>query len=230
MAKFASVMSAVLTVCMLSAVLTACKPYEKTDPNATGADTAISDTPAEPEAETSPNAADSEAPAQSDTVIVDEEAHETSAAPVILTTGGAAAAIKAAYGDDWLSNAEIPASALETRFGLTPDMYDEVTAYEPIASVHNDKIIIVRARDGRLDDVVTALEKARENFIGSLQYPQNSEKNEASKVVFHNEFAAFILAGNVPDDVDGTDERMKIAEQQNKIGVDAFLDYTSAND
>ena len=200
------------SVCMFQA---ACKPSESVDPNATGADTAVS----EPAASLQPARSDG-------TAIIDAEA----AAPAVLTTGGAAAAIKAAYGDDWMSNAEIPASSLETRFGLTPDMYEEVAAYEPLASVHNDKIIIVRARDGRLDDVVTALETAREAFLGSMQYPQNAEKNEASKVVFRDDFAAFILAGNVPDEVSDKNERVRIAEEQNKIGVDAFFNYISAND
>lgn len=135
-------------------------------------------------------------------------------------------AIKAAYGEDYRPNMEINAEMLKTEFGLTSDMYKEVKAEQPMIGTHADRVVIVKAAEGKAEDVEAALITAKENKINdTLQYPMNIAKINATKVVRNGDFVAFLLVGAINENMDANEEEAKqFAEKEVEKGVKAFND------
>jgi hypothetical protein len=133
-------------------------------------------------------------------------------------------AIKSAYGDKFMANVPMISEDYENVFGLTPDMYTEITGGMPAVTIHVDRVLVVKAADGKLKDIETALTAAKENFVkDTLQYPVNIAKVNAAKIVTKGNYAAFIMAGDVDERTDVTDEdKATFAEEQVQRGVDAF--------
>lgn len=135
-------------------------------------------------------------------------------------------AIKASYGEDYLPNMEIDSELLELEFGLTPDMYEEVKAEHPMIGTHADRVVIVKAVEGRADDVEAALIAAKENKINdTFQYPMNLPKINAAKIVRNEDFVCFLLVGAINENMDANEEEAKqFAENEVQKGVNAFYD------
>ena len=134
------------------------------------------------------------------------------------------AAVKEAYGENYLPNIEIPAEFLEQEFGLTADMYAEVKAEQPMIGTHADRIVIVKAAEGKADAVEAALNAAREKKVNdTLQYPMNLAKINASKVVRHGDIISFVLLGAINDSEDVNEADAKaFAEAEIEKGVSAI--------
>lgn len=133
-------------------------------------------------------------------------------------------AIKAAYGDDYYPDSEIPEEFLETEFGLTPDMYDDIRAEMAMISTRVDRVVIVKAKEGKADAIEEALNDAKDKKLeDGLQYPMNIAKVKSTQVVRNGDYLAFILAGAINDADNVTeDEALKFAETETQKGVDAF--------
>lgn len=138
-----------------------------------------------------------------------------------------AQAIKEAYGENYLPDMEVPKELVDTTFGLEKDSYTDVFAETPMISAHPDTLIVVKAVNGKTGDVKAKLEKYRDYLVNeSLQYPGNIAKVNASQVVANGDYAAFILLGAINENEDASEEEQKkFAEEQTKIGVDAFKGY-----
>lgn len=138
-----------------------------------------------------------------------------------------AQAIKEAYGENYLPDMEVPKELVDTTFGLEKDSYTDVFAETPMISAHPDTLIVVKAVNGKTGDVKAKLEKYRDYLVNeSLQYPGNIAKVNASQVVANGDYAAFILLGAINENEDASEEEQKkFAEEQTKIGVDAFKAY-----
>lgn len=136
-------------------------------------------------------------------------------------------AIKAAYGDDYAPNTEIPEELLKDMYGLDPDTYTEAVGEMPMISTNVDTVIIVKAANGKAGDVQAALNSYRDYLINeSLQYPMNVAKVNATKVVANGDYVAFLLLGAMDERDDASDsERAEFAEEQVQKGVDAFNGY-----
>ena len=204
MRKFIAIFAA---AAMLAAVLTACSSNDDQQQN--------------PEETTTTTSAENQ-PAEggSDNEGENNEA-EDGATQKILD------AIKAAYGDDYAPNTEIPEELLKDMYGLDPDSYTEAVGEMPMISTNVDTVIIVKAASGKAGDVQAALNAYRDYLINeSLQYPMNVAKVNATKVVANGDYVAFLLLGAMDDRDDASDsERAEFAEEQVKKGVDAFNGY-----
>lgn len=163
---------------------------------------------------------DNDNPAQNDTEDSDKDNNTEVTVDDILN------AIKTAYGETYLPNMEILPEFLETEFGLTPDMYEAVKAEQPMIGTHADRVVIVKAAEGRADDVETALNTAREKKINdTLQYPMNLPKINTSKIVRNEDFVCFLLVGAINENMDATEEEAKqFAEDEVEKAVNAFND------
>lgn len=103
------------------------------------------------------------------------------------------AAVAAALGEDYWPQAEMP--NVED-IGLTSDMYTECLFKAPMISVNVDTIIIVKAAEGRMEDVKKALEAYRENTINdTFQYPMNVPKIQNSMIAEFGTYAVFVQLG-----------------------------------
>lgn len=133
-------------------------------------------------------------------------------------------AIKDAYGDDYLPNVEIGAELLELEFGLTSDMIEDVVAEQPMIGVHADRVVVVKAAEGKADDVEVALTNAKDNKINdTLQYPMNLAKINSTKIVRHGDCVVFLLVGAINESESSNEEElMQFAENEVQKGVTAI--------
>lgn len=131
-----------------------------------------------------------------------------------------------AYGDNYLPNMEIPAEDLETQFGLTPDMYDEIVAEMPTIGFHPDRLIIVKAKDGMAEAVENAFNNAKKLLTeNNTQYPQNLAKINAAKVLRSGDYVCFMLLGQPNESGENDESAAQFAEDQVNIGVKEFTNF-----
>lgn len=141
-----------------------------------------------------------------------------------ITAESIASAVKVAYGGNYLPDTPMDEEMLKARFGFEEGSYTDIFAESPMIGAHPDTLVIVKAAEGKLDSVREKLKAYRETLVNdTMQYPMNIPKIHASKVVVNGDYAAFILLGAVNENEDSSEEEQaKFAEEQVKIGVDAF--------
>ena len=143
-----------------------------------------------------------------------------------LSAKGLRDAVAKAYGDNYLPDQAMVAEMIESEFGLTKDMYDEVVAEAPLIGFHPDRLVIVKPKKGKEADVKRALEDAllvmKEQ---QMQYPVNVAKVNAGKVLEKDGYYCFMILGETDDTSENDDDAAKFAEEQINIGVKAFNDY-----
>ena len=133
--------------------------------------------------------------------------------------------IKAAYDPDSIPFIDmLPDDMIDDMFGLDADTYTEVTAHIPMISTFVDTVVVVKAASGKTGDVEAALNAYHDRLVNeSIQYPMNVAKVNAAQVVANGDYVAFIMLGAIDERENASDsERAEFAEEQTKIGVDAF--------
>ena len=132
-------------------------------------------------------------------------------------------AVKSAYGQTYLPQMDLTAEDIEARYGIKADDYDEAVAQVAMISTQVDTFVAVKAKDGKADAVVSALNAYRDDLVNnSMQYPMNVPKVNASKVYQNGNYVFFIMLGEfAPEDAD---EAAAVAfhEEQNQIAVTAI--------
>ena len=129
-----------------------------------------------------------------------------------LSAKGLRDAVAKAYGDNYLPDQAMDAEMIESEFGLTKDMYDEIVAEAPIISFHPDRLVAVKAKKGKESEV-------------KIQYPVNVAKVNAGKVLEKDGYYCFMILGQTDDTSENDDDAAKFAEKQIDIGVKAFDNY-----
>lgn len=143
-----------------------------------------------------------------------------------LSAKGLRDAVAKAYGENYLPDQAMDAEMIESEFGLTKDMYDEVVAEAPLIGFHPDRLVIVKPKKGKEANVKRALEDAllvmKEQ---QMQYPVNVAKVNAGKVLEKDGYYCFMILGETDDTSENDNDAAKFAEEQINIGVKAFNDY-----
>lgn len=143
-----------------------------------------------------------------------------------LSAKGLRDAVAKAYGENYLPDQAMDAEMIESEFGLTNDMYDEVVAEAPLIGFHPDRLVIVKPKKGKEANVKRALEDAllvmKEQ---QMQYPVNVAKVNAGKVLEKDGYYCFMILGQTDDTSENDDDAAKFAEKQIDIGVKAFDNY-----
>lgn len=121
---------------------------------------------------------------------------------------GIKAAILEQVGDNYFPDMALLPDMLEMQFGITSDMYDDYFAEMPMISANVDTLLIIKAKDDKVEDVEAALEAYQDNQInGAMQYPMNIGIVQASSVVTIGNYVCFSqLGGDIMDLVDSGDE------------------------
>lgn len=132
-------------------------------------------------------------------------------------------AVKNAYGDTYLPDSEIPEELLNTEFPLDSSLVEEIKGEMPMVSFHPDRVVVVKAKEGKGEDVEKALNEIKENIIeNSLQYPANLAKVKSSQVVRHGDYVVFLLVGGINDNIDASEEdALKFAQDETAKAVAA---------
>lgn len=135
------------------------------------------------------------------------------------------AAIKEAYGEDYLPNMMLSEDEILSMFGIEPEWCEELLVEIPMISTNVDTLIAVKAREGFVEDVTNAV-TAYQDYLknDSFQYPMNMVKVAASTVVTFDRYVFFIMLGTLGDDVDTSDDAAILAafEAKNQIAVDVI--------
>ena len=134
--------------------------------------------------------------------------------------------IAKAYNDNYLPNMAIPEEDLESQFGITSDMYDEIVAEMPTIGFHPDRLIIVKAKAGKADAVENAFKNAKNLLTeNNTQYPQNLAKIAAAKVLRNGDYVCFMLLGKPDESGENDESAAQFAEDQVNIGVKEFENF-----
>ena len=132
-------------------------------------------------------------------------------------------AVKAAYGDDYVPNMMVEGELLESTYGLTEDMYEEVYVEVPMISANIDTLIAVKVADGRQQDVVDALTSYRDYLVNdALQYPMNQLKLQSSRVIEKDGFVFFVSLGVIPMELEEENDIIDKAAELNDIAENAI--------
>lgn len=132
-------------------------------------------------------------------------------------------AVKAAYGDDYIPNMMVEGELLESTYGLTEDMYEEVYVEVPMISANIDTLIAVKVADGRQQDVVDALTSYRDYLVNdALQYPMNQLKLQSSRVIEKDGFVFFVSLGVIPMELEEENDIIDKAAELNDIAENAI--------
>lgn len=121
---------------------------------------------------------------------------------------GIKTAILEQVGDNYFPDMALMPDMLEAQFGITADMYDDYFAEMPMISANVDTLLIIRAKDGMVEDVEAALEAYRDVQVnGALQYPKNLGVVQASRIEKIGNYVCFSqLGGDTMDLMDSGDE------------------------
>ena len=131
--------------------------------------------------------------------------------------------VKAAFGEDYLPNMPIEEEMVKETFKLDLGLVEEYVAEMPMIGFHPDKVLIVKAKEGKIDEVVAQLEAAKTEMVeNGINYPANLEKVQSTKVVSKGNYAAFFMVGSSNNMSEDPEERLKFAEDEVQKAVTAF--------
>lgn len=208
MKKYRYIISAVAAVAVVSVILSACTSGKES--NASSAAPGLSTSAQESAGSSSGDISGSDSNDKNST----------------LSAKGLRDAVAKAYGENYLPDQAMDAEMIESEFGLTKDMYDEVVAEAPLIGFHPDRLVIVKPKKGKEANVKRALEDAllvmKEQ---QMQYPVNVAKVNAGKVLEKDGYYCFMILGQTDDTSKNDDDAAKFAEKQIDIGVKAFDNY-----
>lgn len=121
---------------------------------------------------------------------------------------GIKSAILEQVGDNYFPNMALMPDMLEAQFGITADMYDDYFAEMPMISANVDTLLIIKAKDGMVEDVEAALEAYRDVQVNdALQYPKNVGVVQGSRIEKIGNYVCFSqLGGDTMDLMDSGDE------------------------
>ncbi len=208
MKKYRYIISAVAAVAAVSVILSACTSGKES--NASSAAPGLSTSAQESAGNSSGDISGSDSNDKNST----------------LSAKGLRDAVAKAYGENYLPDQAMDAEMIESEFGLTKDMYDEVVAEAPLIGFHPDRLVIVKPKKGKEANVKRALEDAllvmKEQ---QMQYPVNVAKVNAGKVLEKDGYYCFMILGQTDDTSENDNDAAKFAEKQIDIGVKAFDNY-----
>ncbi len=134
-----------------------------------------------------------------------------------------AAALEAAEGGYWPEMALEP-DMLEMSFGITADMYEDYMAEMPMMSAHVDTLLIIRAKDDKVETVREALEAYRDAKVSdTMQYPMNMGKIQASRVETIGNYVMFVQLGGdtTQAEEEGDEAVVALCQERNDKVIEA---------
>lgn len=132
-------------------------------------------------------------------------------------------AIVEALGENYWPNTPVSPEMLEGSFGITTDMYDDYMAEVPMINTNVDTLLIVKAKEGKVDAVEEALNIYRENLVNdTMQYPMNVGKIQASRIEKIGNYVCFVqLGADVTEALERGDEAVIAqCQEQNELVIE----------
>ena len=110
--------------------------------------------------------------------------------------------------------------------GLSADLYDEYMAAVPMIGFHPDTVIMIKAKEGKMPEVMAFLDALKASKVDPMNnYPSNLPKQEAIRVETYGDYVFFYTLG-APNDNE-TDEAalLEYYTQQNQIASDIIAGF-----
>ncbi|MCM1190102.1 MAG: DUF4358 domain-containing protein [bacterium] len=108
-------------------------------------------------------------------------------------------------GENYWPDMALMPDELEVFVGVTPDLYEDYLAEMCRISNNVDTLIVVKAKEDRIEEVEEALNAYRDTRVNdTMQYPMNVGKIQASRVERHGRYIYFVQLG--ADTMDALDE------------------------
>lgn len=133
-------------------------------------------------------------------------------------------AVTDALGDDYWPDSEIPEEMLNETYGVGADLYDAYLGECPMISVNVDTLLIIHAKDGKVEDVENALNAYRDSLVNdTMQYPMNLGKIQASRVERIGDYVCFVQLGADTSSVEeqGDEAVITYCQEQNELALEA---------
>ena len=134
-------------------------------------------------------------------------------------------AVTDALGDNYWPDSEIPEEMLNETYGVSADLYDAYLGEAPMISVNVDTLLIIHAKDGKVEDVENALNAYRDNLVNNtMQYPMNLGKIQASRIECVGDYVCFVQLGADTSSVEeqGDDAVITYCQEQNELALEAI--------
>lgn len=110
--------------------------------------------------------------------------------------------------------------------GLSADLYDEYVAATPMIGFHPDTVIMIKAKEGKMPEVMAFLEALKESKVDPMNnYPSNLPKQQAIRIETYGDYVFFYTLG-APNDTE-TDEAalLEYYTEQNQIASDIIAGF-----
>ena len=134
-------------------------------------------------------------------------------------------AVADALGDNYWPDSEIPEEMLNDTYGVSADLYDAYLGEAPMISVNVDTLLIIHAKDGKVEDVENALNAYRDNLVNNtMQYPMNLGKIQASRIERVGDYVCFVQLGADTSSVEdqGDEAVITYCQEQNELALEAI--------
>ena len=161
------------------------------------------------------------------TVAKEETAASTpvSAADAKKALQSAKKAVTDALGDNYWPDSEIPEEMLNDTYGISADLYDADLGESPMISVNVDTLLIIHAKDGKVEDVENALNAYRDHQVNdTMQYPMNLGKIQASRIERVGDYVCFVQLGadTSAAEEQGDEAVITYCQEQNELALEAI--------
>ncbi len=141
-------------------------------------------------------------------------------------------AVAEALGEDYWPDSVMEPEYVQDLYGLKPDMYEDIFVETPVIGTHVDTLIIVQAKEDRVEEVETVLNNYRESEISNtMQYPMNIGKLQASRIETIDNYVFFIQLGgsSVDAEEEGEEKVMELSQKQNEKALEAIRQALEEN-
>ena len=137
------------------------------------------------------------------------------------------AAVKEAYGENYLPNMAVQSQQLQEVYGINTENVDEFIMEIPMISAHVDIFGAFKAKEGKGEEVEQELLAYQDKLVNeSLQYPMNQAKVNSSQVVRHGDYVFFVMLGAIDESENSTEEQAnEFAQKQTQIAVDTINSF-----
>lgn len=134
-------------------------------------------------------------------------------------------AVAKALGDNYWPDSEIPEEMLNETYGVSADLYDAYLGEAPMISVNVDTLLIIHAKDGKVEEVENALNAYRDHLVNdTMQYPMNLGKIQASRIERVGDYVCFVQLGADTSSVEdqGDEAVITYCQEQNELALEAI--------
>lgn len=128
-------------------------------------------------------------------------------------------------GENYWPDTQMDPETLEAFYGITPDMYDDYMAEMPMISTNVDTLLIIKAKDDKVEAVEEALNAYRDVQVSNtMQYPMNVGKIQASRIQKYGNFVCFVQLGADTNTALESGDEAVIAQcqEQNELALEVI--------